>query len=270
MWVLWTRFDARRVYTEAEVNQMLKAWHIYGDHATLRRELINHQLMTRKSDCSEYRKRRSGRTTRRRGCCARCASARRPGGSRTGRRACCRRGRAGRRTMRDLTQGSIRGHLVAMALPITIGMLVQTLYLMVDLYFVVRPRQGGRRRRRRGRQRQMLVMALTQMLGVGTVSLVATRWAPGTSRARAACSSNRCCWAWPAWPRPRAGRWLAGRPTCAACRADAGHRAGRRHLHPVVAARPRAAVRAGRGGLRAARRRHRQAGDGGADWRPWA
>ena len=56
LWVLWTRFDARRVYTEAEVNQVLKAWHVYGDHATLRRELINHRLMTRKSDCSEYRK----------------------------------------------------------------------------------------------------------------------------------------------------------------------------------------------------------------------
>jgi Na+-driven multidrug efflux pump len=38
--------------------------------------------------------------------------------------------------MRDLTQGSVRGHLLAMALPITIGMFVQTLYLMVDLWFV--------------------------------------------------------------------------------------------------------------------------------------
>jgi hypothetical protein len=56
MWVLWMRFDARRVYTEDEVNRVLRAWHVYGDHATLRRELINHQLMTRKSDCSEYRK----------------------------------------------------------------------------------------------------------------------------------------------------------------------------------------------------------------------
>src|ERR1700750_1790579 len=56
MWVLWTRFDARRVYNEAEGNQGAKAWHTYGDHATLRRELINHQLLTRKSDCSEYRK----------------------------------------------------------------------------------------------------------------------------------------------------------------------------------------------------------------------
>jgi len=56
MWVLWTRFDARRVYTEPEVNGILKGWHLYGDHVTLRRELINHRLMTRKSDCSEYRK----------------------------------------------------------------------------------------------------------------------------------------------------------------------------------------------------------------------
>ncbi len=56
MWVLWTRFDGRRVYTEAEVNRILKAWHLYGDHATLRRELIEHRLMSRKSDCSEYRK----------------------------------------------------------------------------------------------------------------------------------------------------------------------------------------------------------------------
>jgi len=56
MWVLWTRFDARRAYTEAEVNQILKGWHLYGDHATLRRELIDHRLLVRKSDCSEYRK----------------------------------------------------------------------------------------------------------------------------------------------------------------------------------------------------------------------
>ncbi len=56
MWVLWTRFDARRVYAEAEVNQILKGWHLYGDHATLRRELIDHKLLVRKSDCSEYRK----------------------------------------------------------------------------------------------------------------------------------------------------------------------------------------------------------------------
>lgn len=56
MWVLWTRFEAQRPYTEAEVNAILKDAQTYGDHVTLRRELINHRLMTRKSDCSEYRK----------------------------------------------------------------------------------------------------------------------------------------------------------------------------------------------------------------------
>ena len=56
MWVLWTLFDGRRIYTEREVNEILKAANAFGDHVTLRRELINHQLMSRKSDCSEYRK----------------------------------------------------------------------------------------------------------------------------------------------------------------------------------------------------------------------
>jgi len=56
MWLLWTRFEGRRVYTEREVNEILKAANAFGDHVTLRRELVNHQLLTRKSDCSEYRK----------------------------------------------------------------------------------------------------------------------------------------------------------------------------------------------------------------------
>ena len=56
MWVLWTHFDGKRVYTEREVNEVIKRWNTWGDHVTLRRELINHRLLTRKSDCSEYRK----------------------------------------------------------------------------------------------------------------------------------------------------------------------------------------------------------------------
>lgn len=56
MWLLWTRFEGRRVYSEREVNAVLKAANAFGDHVTLRRELINHRLMSRKSDCSEYRK----------------------------------------------------------------------------------------------------------------------------------------------------------------------------------------------------------------------
>lgn len=56
MWVLWTRFEAKRLYTEREVNAILKDANLIGDHVTLRRELINHRLMARKPDCSEYRK----------------------------------------------------------------------------------------------------------------------------------------------------------------------------------------------------------------------
>ena len=56
MWVLWTRFEAKRLYTEREVNAILRQANGFGDHVTLRRELINHRLMARKSDCSEYRK----------------------------------------------------------------------------------------------------------------------------------------------------------------------------------------------------------------------
>jgi hypothetical protein len=56
MWVLWTRFDGKRTYTEREVNAILKDANTFGDHVTLRRELINHRLLARKSDCSEYRK----------------------------------------------------------------------------------------------------------------------------------------------------------------------------------------------------------------------
>jgi hypothetical protein len=56
MWVLWTLFEARRAYTEKEVNAILKAANEFGDHVTLRRELVDHGLLTRKSDCSEYRK----------------------------------------------------------------------------------------------------------------------------------------------------------------------------------------------------------------------
>lgn len=56
LWMLWTRFDAKRTYTEPEVNAILKAAHTYGDHATLRRELVNHRLLSRTSDCREYRK----------------------------------------------------------------------------------------------------------------------------------------------------------------------------------------------------------------------
>ena len=54
MWVLWAQFAPRRDYTEKEVNQLLNAHHVFGDPATLRRELVNMKLLGRESDCSRY------------------------------------------------------------------------------------------------------------------------------------------------------------------------------------------------------------------------
>ena len=54
MWAMWTCFVVRRKYTEKEVNLILNAHHTFGDPATLRRELVNMKLLSRKSDCSQY------------------------------------------------------------------------------------------------------------------------------------------------------------------------------------------------------------------------
>ncbi|QPF73582.1 DUF2087 domain-containing protein [Roseateles sp. DAIF2] len=56
LWGLWLHFDAKRPYTEREVNQILQAWHGFGDHCTLRRELINMKLLARTPDGAVYRK----------------------------------------------------------------------------------------------------------------------------------------------------------------------------------------------------------------------
>lgn len=56
IWGLWLHFDAKRPYTEAEVNTILRARHAFGDHCTLRRELVNMKLLTRTPDGAVYRK----------------------------------------------------------------------------------------------------------------------------------------------------------------------------------------------------------------------
>jgi putative MATE family efflux protein len=74
--------------------------------------------------------------------------------------------------MRDLTQGSITRQLVAMAVPIAIGMLFQTLYFLVDLYFVARLGDAVIAGVSTAGTVSFVILALTQMLGVGTVALV--------------------------------------------------------------------------------------------------
>ncbi|MBI3349637.1 MAG: DUF2087 domain-containing protein [Burkholderiales bacterium] len=56
LWGLWMRFDAKRPYREREVNQILTAWHGFGDYCTLRRDLVSQKLMARTADSSVYTK----------------------------------------------------------------------------------------------------------------------------------------------------------------------------------------------------------------------
>ena len=74
--------------------------------------------------------------------------------------------------MKDLTQGSIAGHLIAMAVPMAIGMLVQTLYFMIDLYFVARLGNAALAGVGAAGNFMFAIMALTQILGVGTIALI--------------------------------------------------------------------------------------------------
>jgi putative MATE family efflux protein len=74
--------------------------------------------------------------------------------------------------MKDLTQGPISRLLVAMAVPIAIGMIFQTLYLLVDLFFVSGLGDTAIAGVSTAGTVSFVILALTQMLGVGTVALV--------------------------------------------------------------------------------------------------
>ena len=74
--------------------------------------------------------------------------------------------------MRDLTQGPISGHLLTMAAPIAAGMLAQTLYFLVDLYFVAQLGDAALAGVGAAGIAMFVVMALTQTLGVGTMALI--------------------------------------------------------------------------------------------------
>ena len=75
--------------------------------------------------------------------------------------------------MHDLTQGSIPRHIIRMAVPMAIGMVFQTLYYLVDLYFVGRLGDAAIAGVSAAGNIQFIVMALTQVLGVGTMVLIA-------------------------------------------------------------------------------------------------
>ena len=56
LWVLWSRLASRTAFTEKQISALLKSWHVFGDHALLRRALIGWRLVQRTQDGSEYRR----------------------------------------------------------------------------------------------------------------------------------------------------------------------------------------------------------------------
>ena len=75
--------------------------------------------------------------------------------------------------MKDLTQGSVIRHLLDMAAFLAVSMLAQTLYLLADLYWVGRLGKEAIAAVGVAGNLTMVVLALTQMLGVGTTALIA-------------------------------------------------------------------------------------------------
>jgi putative MATE family efflux protein len=75
--------------------------------------------------------------------------------------------------MKDLTQQSIVRNILAMAAPIAAGMVFQTLYFLVDLYFVASLGDAAVAGVGAAGTLMFIVMALTQVLGVGAVALIA-------------------------------------------------------------------------------------------------
>lgn len=56
LWVLWSQVPAGTVLTEKAVNDLLAGHHRFGDHALLRRWLVEEGMMVRTPDGREYRR----------------------------------------------------------------------------------------------------------------------------------------------------------------------------------------------------------------------
>jgi hypothetical protein len=56
LWVLWAKIPPRKTLSEKEINEVLRANHLFGDPALLRREMKERGMVTRTLDGSTYRR----------------------------------------------------------------------------------------------------------------------------------------------------------------------------------------------------------------------
>jgi putative MATE family efflux protein len=76
------------------------------------------------------------------------------------------------RGLHDMTQGSVRGHVVRMTLFVLAGLTVQALYTLVDIYWVGRLGKEAIAAVALSTNVAFVALAVTQMLGVGCTALV--------------------------------------------------------------------------------------------------
>ena len=166
--------------------------------------------------------------------------------------------------MQDLTTGSLTRHLLKTTSFMLVSMVFQTLYVLVDLYWVGRLGTEAVAAVGIAGNLTFIVLAATQMLGVGITTLV-SHAAGRRDRPRATLVFNQgqvlsCSWAFFSSSSP----W---RFACRMPRAQRGLRDGRigSGLSALVHSRDGAAVRPGRHGSRASGHRELQARHGGDD-----
>jgi len=54
LWAMWSHIPARDTLSEAEINDLLGRWHLFEDHALLRREMADHGMVRRTADGRQY------------------------------------------------------------------------------------------------------------------------------------------------------------------------------------------------------------------------
>ncbi|WP_027721112.1 DUF2087 domain-containing protein [Maridesulfovibrio zosterae] len=56
LWVMWSRIAAQKTYNECEISELLEQQHLFEDHALLRRQLVDHNMVTRTADGRQYQR----------------------------------------------------------------------------------------------------------------------------------------------------------------------------------------------------------------------
>ena len=167
--------------------------------------------------------------------------------------------------MQDLTTGSLSRHLLKTTSFMLVSMVFQTLYVLVDLYWVGRLGTDAVAAVAVGGNLMFVVLAATQMLGVGTTTLVSHAVGrKDRERAVLIFNQSQVLSTRRGPPLLRRDDGVAHRVRAATERRRGDRRAGRR-VSPLVHSRDGAAVRPGRDGCGAARHGQLQAGHGGPD-----